>query len=148
MKISTIGAMTLALGLTLPFAGAQTKDAHDSFAKLPATAIGSVIDQEKGWAVQELGRGLYNLNDGTYQMMFLTTGKGVIVVDAPPNTGKKILAAIASVINSHAHKDHIGAASLYPANAVIIAHEGTAAHLTAKNDPGRPLPTKKASRTK
>jgi len=48
---------------------------------------------------------------------------------------------ITHVIYSHTHKDHIGAASLYPRGVTIIAHEDTAAHLAAKNDPDRPVPT-------
>ncbi len=130
---------------------ALAKDAHDSkFAVMPEVAQGPAIDQEQGYTVVELGDGLFLVNDGVYQMMFLTTGKGVIAVDAPPNTGAKILAAIASVtdepvthvIYSHAHKDHIGAAGVYPRNVIIIAHKDTAAHLAVKNDPDRPVPTK------
>ena len=33
----------------------------------------------------------------TGTLRHLTTGQGVIIVDAPPNTGEKILAAVASV---------------------------------------------------
>ena len=69
--------------------------------------------------------------------MFLTTGEGVIVVDAPPTIGDKILKAIAEVtdepithvIYSHSHADHIGAAGLFPASATYIAHEDTKVHL-------------------
>jgi glyoxylase-like metal-dependent hydrolase (beta-lactamase superfamily II) len=126
-------------------------DVHDkTFAAVPKAAQGPAIKQEKGYVVEELGDGLFLVNDGVYQMMFLTTGKGVIAVDAPPNTGAKILAAISSVtdepithvIYSHSHKDHIGAAGIYPKNAVIIAHKDTAAHLAAKNDPDRPVPNR------
>jgi glyoxylase-like metal-dependent hydrolase (beta-lactamase superfamily II) len=130
---------------------ALAQEAHvNKFAAIPEVARGPAIDQEKGYTVVELGDGLFLINDGVYQMMFLTTGKGVIAVDAPPNTGAKILTAISSVtdepithvIYSHTHKDHIGAAGIYPKNAVIIAHQETAAHLAAKNDPDRPVPTR------
>jgi len=118
------------------------------FTALPAAAAGPETDPGNGYRVEELGRGLCFLNDGVYQMMFLTTGEGVIVVEAPPNTREKILAAIASVMDepityvvySHSHNDHIGAASLHPDNVVIIAHEETAAHLAKKADPNRPVP--------
>ena len=145
--------MTRALAVcstAIVWTAAQAQDEHSKmFAALPATAVGPEIDPAIGYQVEELGRGLYHLNDGVYQMMFLTTGEGVIVVDAPPNTGERILAAISSVtdepithvIYSHSHADHIGAASIYPDDAVIIAHEETAAHLANKNDPNRPLPT-------
>ncbi|MCP4318616.1 MAG: MBL fold metallo-hydrolase [Hyphomicrobiales bacterium] len=148
LKMATIAS---AIGIILSTSGALAQDAHDEmFAKMPPVAAGPAIDREKGYVVEELGRGLYHLNDGVYQMMFVTTGGGVIVVDAPPNTGKNILAAISSVTNepithviySHSHKDHIGAAALFPDDAVIIAHEDTAAHLAGKNDPDRPVPNK------
>ena len=107
------------------------------------------IDPEKGYFVVEIADGLYWLNDFAYQVMFLTTGKGVIVVDAPPSMGENILNAIAEVtdepvthiIYSHIHKDHIGAAHIFPDTVTIIAHKDTATHLAMKNDPNRPIPT-------
>ena len=48
-----------------------------------------IIDPEKGYAVTEIGDGLYWLIGGGYQMMFLTTGQGVIAVDAPPHQLEK-----------------------------------------------------------
>ena len=107
------------------------------------------IDPEKGYFVVEIADGLYWLNDFAYQVMFLTTGEGVIVVDAPPSMGENILNAIAEVtdepvthvIYSHIHKDHIGAANIFPDTVTIIAHKDTATHLAMKNDPGRPVPT-------
>lgn len=107
------------------------------------------IEPEKGYFVTEIADGLYWLIDGGYQIMFLTTGQGVIVVDAPEQMGQKILQAISDVtdepithvIYSHIHKDHIGSAHLYPDDAVYIAHKDTATHLAMKNDPDRPVPT-------
>ncbi len=106
------------------------------------------FDREKGYTVTEIGDGLYWLFGHTYQAMFLTTGQGVIAVDAPPSLGEKYLQAIADVtdepvthvIYSHHHRDHIGAASIFPENATIIAHEATAVHLEEKADPARPVP--------
>jgi len=69
----------------------------DTFAAAPEASRGPAINQEQGYIVDELGDGLFLVNDGVYQMMFLTTDEGVIAVDAPPNTGAKILAAISSV---------------------------------------------------
>jgi glyoxylase-like metal-dependent hydrolase (beta-lactamase superfamily II) len=62
---------------------------------------------------------LYWVTDGSYNTMFLVTNKGVVAVDAPPSIGNNYLKAIAKVtdkpvtyvIYSHAHTDHIGAAS-------------------------------------
>ena len=113
------------------------------------TIVGPEIDPEKGYAVIEIGDDLYWVTDGIYQMMFLTTGEGVIVVDAPMGMGTKIQQAILEVtseeishfIYSHIHKDHVGSASLMPEDTVYISHIDTAEHLALKNDPQRPVPT-------
>ena len=81
--------------------------------------------------------------------MFLVTGEGVIAVDAPPSIGQNYLKAIEEVtdepithvIYSHTHKDHIGAASMFPDDATIIAHKWTCAKLELSEDPNRPVPT-------
>ena len=107
------------------------------------------IDPQKGYFVTEIADGLYWLIDGTYQVMFLTTGEGVIVVDAPQSLGEKYLQAIAEVtdepvthlIYSHTHTDHVGAAGMFSETPVIIAQKQAAEHLTVKNDPNRPIPT-------
>ena len=107
------------------------------------------IDPEKGYFVIEVKDGLYWVIDEVYQAMFLTTGQGVIVVDAPKDMGAKLLDAISEVtdepithlIYSHIHQDHIGAAHIFPDDVTIIAHEDTAQHLAMKNDPNRPVPT-------
>ncbi|MBT8251511.1 MAG: MBL fold metallo-hydrolase, partial [Nitrosopumilus sp.] len=113
------------------------------------TIIGPEIDPDKGYAVIEIGDGLYWLTDGMYQVMFLTTGEGVILVDAPMGMGTKIQEAISEVtsekvthfIYSHIHKDHVGSASLLPKDTAYISHSDTAEHLKMKNDPQRPVPT-------
>ena len=94
--IQTTAVAALSLFMLVPQATAQIAD-DEMFAPLPAAANGPAIDQSVGYLVQELGRGLYVVSDGIYQMKFLTTGEGVIVVDAPPFMGQKILPAIASV---------------------------------------------------
>lgn len=81
--------------------------------------------------------------------MFLVTGEGVIVVDAPPSIGTKINDAIAEVTNepvkylvySHAHKDHIGGAYVLPVEAEIVSQKDTLGLLKIANDTDRPLPT-------
>ena len=125
------------------------EEPSDSESIMQYTEVGPTIDPEKGYAVIEISDGLYWVTDGVYQIMFLTTGEGVIVVDAPPSLGEKILSAIdevtdepiTHVIYSHIHKDHIGAANIYPEDATIISHSDTATHLIMKNDPNRPIPT-------
>jgi len=118
-------------------------------APIPSTASGPAIPQEKGYLVEEIKDGLYWVTEGVYNTMFLTTGEGVIVVDAPPTIGEKLLRAIEEVtdepithvIYSHTHADHIGSASMYPSDAIYIAHEETAAQLSVRaNDPNQPYP--------
>lgn len=119
-----------------------------TYAPIPAAARGPPVDPAKGYRVEDLGQGLYVVADGTYQIMFLTTGQGVIVVDAPPNLGNKTLAAIATittepithVIYSHSHADHIGAAAMYPPNATYVAHEEVAAALRRADEAPREVP--------
>ena len=118
------------------------------FDPVPPIAQGPAIPS-KGYLVEPLGRGLYWIGDGFYQMVFLVSSIGVIVVDAPPTLGNNILRAIREVtdqpithvIYSHAHADHIGAAVLYPAGAVRIAQIETAKLLEEAQDTNRPLPT-------
>jgi len=151
--IVLILAVVAALGWFMP---TQTAEEKIVYAPIPDTAKGPVIDMEKGYLVEEIQDGLYWITEGTYQVMFLTTGEGVIVVDAPPTVGENILKAIAEVtdesvthvIYSHSHADHIASASIYPDNAVYIAHEDVAAQL-ARDRPnpfgaflgGSPVPT-------
>jgi glyoxylase-like metal-dependent hydrolase (beta-lactamase superfamily II) len=100
------------------------------------------IDINKGYNSSEIGDKVYCVTDGIYQALFIVTGKGVVVVDAPPSLGKNILKAIAEVstepvtqvIYSHSHADHIGSASQYPANAEFIASAGTAEELRKFNN--------------
>jgi len=116
---------------------------------VPATSLGPTIPMTKGYVVQPLGEHLYVVLDGAYQAMFLTTGSGVIVVDAPQTLGSHLLDAIKDttaepithVIYSHHHADHIGAADIFPTGVARIAQKATADMLTADNDPHRPVPT-------
>ncbi|MDX8381271.1 MAG: MBL fold metallo-hydrolase [Ghiorsea sp.] len=117
-------------------------------APVPEIAKGVPIDQAKGYVVEEVKDGLYWVTAGAYTAMFLTTGEGVIVVDAPPSFGDKMLKAIAEVtkepithvIYSHAHADHIGGAWMYPKNAKYIAHVETKKRLQRAHDSKRPFP--------
>lgn len=128
----------------------QEESAQPAVAPVPDSAQGPAIPQDKGYLVEEISDGLYWVTEGAYQVMFLTTGEGVIVVDAPPSIGQNVLAAIAEVtdepithvVYSHSHADHIGAAGMYPADATYIAHAAAAAQLaeTAANDPDRAPP--------
>ena len=115
-----------------------------SLAPVPDAARGPAIDFEKGYLVEEISDGLYWVTEGSYQLIFLVTGEGVIAVDAPPTIGENILNAIAEVtdepithvVYSHSHADHIGGAGVYPEGVTIIAHEDTASQL-ARTDISR-----------
>src|SRR5882762_4207444 len=92
-------------------------------------ARGIAVPTDKGYAVEQIGEGLHLVTDGFYTTMFMTTGVGTIVVDAPPSLGEKMLRAIRDVTNepirwvvySHSHADHIGAAGMYPKSYVRCA---------------------------
>jgi glyoxylase-like metal-dependent hydrolase (beta-lactamase superfamily II) len=118
------------------------------FDPLPQTAQGPAIPAG-GYLVQEVRDKLYWVTDGIYSCMFLSTGAGVIVVDAPQTIAPNLLAAIASVtsepvthvVYSHHHADHIGGAGVLPKTATFIAQAETAALLQREADPSRPVPT-------
>lgn len=139
MLVLKVLALTVILSAVAVFAAAP----------VPQSARGPAIPKDKGYLVQEIKDGLFWVTEGAYQVMFLVTGKGVIAVDAPPSIGKNYLKAIADVtkepvthvIYSHAHKDHIGAASMFPKGVKIIAHRETARLLARAKDPDRPMPT-------
>lgn len=106
-------------------------------------------EEEKGYAVTEIARGVYWLAGSGYQTMFLTTGQGVVVIDAPKPIGEKYLDAINEVtdepithmIYSHHHLDHTGAAGeIFPEDITYIAHKDAADLLASENDPARPIP--------
>ncbi len=145
--VHQILGMTGNVTVTERATAAPTAEARQ-VAPIPATARGPAIPQDKGYLVEEISDGLYWITQGVYQIMFLTTGEGVIVVDAPPSLGNSILLAIAEVtsepithvIYSHAHGDHIAAASIYPEDAVFIAHEETAVRLAGNGSADRAYP--------
>ena len=118
-------------------------------ATIPDTARGPQIDYSKGYLVEEIQDGLYWVTDGAYNTMFLTTGQGVIAVDAPPTIGENYLSAIQEVtdepithvIYSHTHKDHIGSASMFPDDVIYISHIEIADELAKRDDPNRPVPS-------
>jgi glyoxylase-like metal-dependent hydrolase (beta-lactamase superfamily II) len=107
------------------------------------------IDEKKGYEVTEIARGVYWMAGSGYQTMFVTTGKGVVVVDAPKPIGEKYLDAINEVtdepithmIYSHHHQDHTGAAGeIFPETITYIAHKDATNALESDNDPNRPIP--------
>ncbi|MEZ4962883.1 MAG: MBL fold metallo-hydrolase [Saprospiraceae bacterium] len=103
-------------------------------APVPYTAYGPQFNWSKGYYVAEIkpGTGVYWVTEGSHQVMFMTTGKGVVVVDASPIFGDKISRAIAEVtkepvthlIYTHYHADHIAGAYQFPKGIKIISSEG------------------------
>ena len=117
---------------------------------LDYTKNSPVIDEDKGYFVDEIANGVYWLIGSGYQTMFFTTGEGVIVIDAPQPLGEKYLQAISEVteepithmIYSHSHADHTGfAGMIFSDDIEYIAHQDTANILKSENDPNRPIPT-------
>lgn len=108
------------------------------------------IDPALGYAVKDVGGGVYVISDNGWQSAFLVTNDGVMVFDAPASFGKNIPSAIAKVtdqpikilIYSHIHKDHIGGSSAFKniKGLQIVALEGVADFLKEMNDPNRLLP--------
>lgn len=141
-KITTSILVILALA---PLSFGEDLPAKSS---IPEASKGVSIPQDKGYVVEEIRDGLYWITDGVYQSMFMTTGKGVIVVDAPPSFGEKLMKAIrdvtkepiAYVVYSHSHADHIGGAYVFPETAKFVAQKNTKTRLEDMNDPKRPFP--------
>ncbi len=119
-------------------------------APIPPGCAGPAIPADKGYFVEEIRDGVYWVTEGVFQAMFLSTGEGVVAIDAPPTIGDNYLKAVAEVtdepvthvVYSHSHSDHIGTASLFPSDATYIASEDTAAILRRINDARRPMPTR------
>ena len=115
---------------------------------LPEAARWLPVDPAKGYLVEEIGDGLHWVTDGPYQAMFLVEPERVLVVDAPPSLGERLLGAIREVtgrpvthvVYSHAHADHVAGASLFE-GASFVGHHETARLLERAGDSRRPVPT-------
>jgi glyoxylase-like metal-dependent hydrolase (beta-lactamase superfamily II) len=111
-----------------------------------------VIDPRKGYLVQQLKPDVYMITEGAYESVFVTTGKGVVLFDAPPSFARHISQAVAEttrepiveLVYSHVHVDHIGGAGIvlkeHP-GIEILAEQGTSDFLREMHDPTRPVPT-------
>lgn len=110
------------------------------------------VDPSKGFVVKPLKAGVYMITDGGYECAFVTTGKGVVLFDAPPSIAPHIAQAvretssepIVELVYTHVHVDHIGGAGIVRAavpTLKIVAEQGVADFLREMNDPARPLPT-------
>jgi glyoxylase-like metal-dependent hydrolase (beta-lactamase superfamily II) len=143
-------------GLTLgTTACAQTTDTLPDYVPLlpRVKAKAPVIDPKKGYFVAELKPDVFMVTEGAYESVFVTTGKGVVLFDAPPSFAQHIDEAvkehtsepIVELVYSHKHVDHIGGAGLIlkqNPKMEIVAEEGTAEFLREMQDPHRPVPTR------
>ncbi|HXB47471.1 MAG TPA: MBL fold metallo-hydrolase, partial [Streptosporangiaceae bacterium] len=127
-----------------------------TFAPVPEFARGPDIP-DAGYLVTDLGGGAYGITSGLVNTTFLVTKQGVVVVDAPPDLGAKLLTGIEEVtpkpvthlIYSHAHADHIGSARLLARGGLtIVAHELTARFIKEARDDNRPVPNETFSGTR
>ena len=131
--------------------------AQSDYLPIPPDAMGSLFHPDrlkKGYLVEEMGDGVYYITSGAYDAMFVRTGAGVIVVDAPPLLGKNILSGIKDVtdepvthfIYSHWHTDHVGAAGIFGPKVKYIAHDKTREILSRWPDERWPVPTETFSK--
>ena len=153
--LKTLGWLSMFAGVLLGTALLAQEPVLPAYASLlpQQKAQATPIDPQKGYLVKQLKPDVYMMTDGHYEAMFVVTGKGVVLFDAPPSMAKYISQAIAEItseplidlVYSHVHVDHIGGASLilqqHPGLA-IIAEEGTLGFLQGQRDPHRPLPTR------
>jgi hypothetical protein len=108
------------------------------------------IDPNLGYAMKDVGGGVYGVSDNGWQSAFLVTDAGVIVFDAPETFGAKVPSAVASVtkqpikylVYSHIHRDHIGGAAAFrKVNGLkIVAMQSVSDFLKTQNNPERPVP--------
>jgi len=149
-----LAAPALTVALLAPLAAlAQQENALPDFVPvLPAIKAQALDIPAKGYLVKQVKSDVYVVTDGAYQSVFVTTGKGVVLFDAPPTFAAKLPQAVAEVsrepivelVYSHSHLDHIAGAEVLNKEIKglrILAEEGTAALLREKRDPRRPVPT-------
>src|SRR5260370_36658977 len=108
------------------------------------------IDPKVGYAVKNVGGGVYVISDNGWQSAFLVTDEGEIVFDAPASFGKSIPLEVSKVtdkpikmlVYSHSHKDHIGGSAAFKniKDLKIVALEGVSDFLKEMNDPNRLVP--------
>jgi glyoxylase-like metal-dependent hydrolase (beta-lactamase superfamily II) len=150
-----ITPLILFLGFCGACAQAQTADNLPDYAPLLPLikARATVIDPRKGYAVKQLKPDVYMITEGAYESAFVTTGKGVVLFDAPPSFAKHIVDAVSEttrepiveMVYTHMHVDHIAGAGLILKQVPklqILAEEGTADFLREMQDPRRPVPTR------
>jgi glyoxylase-like metal-dependent hydrolase (beta-lactamase superfamily II) len=152
----SVAVLFLLLGGFGVTAQAQTAEPLPDYVPLlpQIKAKATIVDPQKGYAVKQLKPDVYMITEGAYESAFVTTGKGVVLFDAPPSFAKHIVDAVAEttrepiveMVYTHMHVDHISGAGLILKQIPklqILAEEGTADFLREMKDPQRPVPTSK-----
>jgi glyoxylase-like metal-dependent hydrolase (beta-lactamase superfamily II) len=136
-------------------AGAQDVDSLPNYVPLlpQVKAKATPVNPKKGYAVKEVKPNVFMITEGAYESVFITTGIGVVLFDAPPSFAQHIVQAVAEttkepiveLVYSHIHVDHIGGAGLVQRKVPglqILAEDNTAEFLREMKDPNRPVPTR------
>ena len=153
--LAGLAGLAFTLGLHLPAAArAERAPSTPAYQAIPPAikARALAIDPKLGCRVTQIKPDVYVMTDGAHQSVFVTTGEGVILLDAPASFGARIVQAVAEVtkepikqlVYSHSHLDHIAGAPeviKHVPGLRILAEQGNADFLREKNDPRRPLPT-------
>jgi glyoxylase-like metal-dependent hydrolase (beta-lactamase superfamily II) len=145
--------LTFLLALFFTKLSADSQESQEFVPLLPKVKERMLaIDPAKGYLVKEIKPNVYVITDGAYQSLFITTGQGVILIDAPPSFASHIKQAVAEatkepirkLIYSHAHVDHIAGTEFLKdvPNLEIISENGVANFLKELKDPRRRVPTK------
>jgi len=135
---------------TLTFLFSSHSVYADEHSGLPQAALDEPLG-ENGYLTREIANGVFMVTDSIYQAMFVPTGEGVVVFDAPYSLGEKIKKAIAEqtsepithLVYSHSHVDHIGASAVFGENVIRVASRHTANKLAIAEDKRR-LPVTQA----
>jgi glyoxylase-like metal-dependent hydrolase (beta-lactamase superfamily II) len=155
MLITRLAATMLVFGLSLSsMAQAAEAPTLPDYKSVPPAIRARIlpVDAKQGYVVKQLKPDVYLITDGGYQSVFVTTGQGVILIDAPPSFAKKIVQAVSEttrepiveLVYSHSHLDHISGAPVVMKQVPdlkILAEQGVADFLREKKDPRRPVPT-------
>lgn len=124
-------------------------DSYRAFAPELAQAVERApkIDPSTGVHASEVEPDLFWVTDGIYQAMFLRTGEGIIVFDAPASLADKLPGVIAAhadgeairfLLYSHSHADHIGGSRAFAdvAGLRVVAPAPVAAAIESEAHPG------------
>jgi glyoxylase-like metal-dependent hydrolase (beta-lactamase superfamily II) len=101
--------------------------------------VGAVTAAQSNTArIDKLHDNLFLIRNGGGNTAAFITGTGVVLVDTKhPNWGQAILdqvrtvtdKPVTTIINTHAHGDHVGSNEFFPASVEIIAQENTKANM-------------------